>query len=71
MAAAAETGGFYVRTHKFPLIAIAELHSVMNGHYELSVRGVGPLKPGMRSLDVRVRRPGMRAVAPHSVLITP
>lgn len=71
MAAAAETGGFYVRTHKLPLVAIAELHSVLNGHYELSVRGIGSLKPGMRSLDVRVKRPGMRAVAPQSVLITP
>lgn len=71
MAAAGETGGFYVRTHKLPLVAIAELHSVLNGHYELSVRGIGSVKPGMRSLDVRVKRPGLRAVAPQSVLITP
>ena len=71
MVAAEDTGGFYVRTHRFPHAAIAQLHSVLNGHYELSLRGTGELRPGMRALEVRVKRPGMRAIAPQDVLITP
>ncbi|HEX8407449.1 MAG TPA: hypothetical protein VF883_01180 [Thermoanaerobaculia bacterium] len=69
-AAAEQTGGFYAKTHVHPMIAVNELQAVISGYVELSLRTTETLKPGMRPLEVRVKRRGVRVMAPESVLIT-
>jgi VWFA-related protein len=67
--AAAETGGFYAKTHLFPGIAVERLHRTLGGHYELTLRASQSLKPDTHPLDVRVKRRGARILAPASVVI--
>jgi hypothetical protein len=69
--AAMQTGGMYMKTHLFPEVAIAELHRMLTGHYELSLRALERIRPGLRTLEVRVNRPGVRVLAPESVVIQP
>jgi VWFA-related protein len=67
--AAAETGGFYAKTHLFAGIAIDRLQRTLSGHYELTLRAAHSLVPGTHTLDVRVKRRGARVLAPMSVVI--
>ena len=67
--AAAETGGFYAKTHLFPGIAVARLQRTLTGHYELTLRASESLKRDTHLLDVRVQRRGARVLAPMSVAI--
>ncbi len=67
--AAAETGGFYAKTHLFPGIAVERLHRTLGGHYELTLRASQSLKADTHPLDVRVKRRGARVLAPASVVI--
>lgn len=69
-AAAEQTGGFYAKTHVHPMIAVSELQAAISGYIELSLRTTETLKPGMRPLEVRVKRRGVRVMAPESVLIS-
>jgi VWFA-related protein len=67
--AAEETGGFYVKTHLFPGIAVERLQRTLSGHYELTLRASESLQRDTHSLDVRVKRRGARVLAPMSVVI--
>jgi hypothetical protein len=68
--AARQTGGYYAKTHLHPEVAIAEVRRMLEGHYELSIVATHRLRPGLRRLDVRVKREGVRTLAPESVFIT-
>jgi VWFA-related protein len=65
---AADTGGFYAKTHIFPQMAIERLQKTLSGHYELEVRKPGGLKRGMHTIDVQVvkRRGGAYYVMARS-----
>jgi VWFA-related protein len=67
--AAEQTGGFYAKTHLFPLVAIEKLQRTLSGHYELELRPHANLKPGSHAIDVRVARRGTYVLAPSSVTI--
>lgn len=67
--AAAQTGGFYAKTHVFPRVALERLQRTLRGHYELSLRASDALVVGTRTLDVRVKRRGVQLLAPQSVII--
>jgi hypothetical protein len=67
--AAAETGGFYAKTHVFPQIAVDSVQRTLSGHYELSLRTSDALHAGSQTLDVRVKKRGVAVLAPASVLI--
>jgi hypothetical protein len=67
--AAAETGGFYAKTHVFPQIAVDSVQRTLSGHYELSLRTSDALPAGSQTLDVRVKKRGVAVRAPASVLI--
>jgi len=68
-AAAAETGGFYAKTHLFAGIAVDRLKRTLSGHYELTLRAAQSLDAGTHTLDVRVKRRGLRVLAPMSIVI--
>ena len=54
---AADTGGFYARTHEFPGIALAQLEGALQGRYVLAF----PRPEGRRGAhDVRVDLPGRK-----------
>jgi len=59
-AVARDTGGFYVKTHLFPELAIRRLARVMSGHYELSLIPPPEIE-GYAPLEATVRLPGRRA----------
>ena len=65
--AAEETGGFYVKTHLFPEIAIERLQRTLSGHYELELRPDPALEPGWYDLDLRVDRRGTYVLAPLTI----
>lgn len=67
--AAAQTGGFYAKTHLFPQIAVKRLQRTLSGHYEIELRPEGELAQGSQTLDVRVKRRGLTVLAPSSVWI--
>ena len=67
--AAAETGGFYAKTHLFPGVAVERLQRTLTGHYELTLRAPESLERDTHSLDVRVKRRGARVLAPASIAI--
>ena len=54
--AAADTGGFYAKTHIFPRIAVDRLQRTLSGHYELEVRKPETDTRGTHSIDVKVKR---------------
>jgi VWFA-related protein len=64
--AAEDTGGFYAKTHVFPQHALERLRRTLAGHYELELRRPDALKPGTHDLIVRVKRRGVRVLAPSS-----
>lgn len=64
--AAADTGGFYAKTHLFPQIAVDRLRRTLAGHYELELRRPEGLKPGTHQLEVRARRRGATVLAPST-----
>jgi VWFA-related protein len=65
--AAAETGGFYAKTHVFPQIAIDRLERTLRGRYELELRVPDGLKPGPHELSIRAKKRGASILAPSSV----
>ncbi len=69
--AAADTGGFYAKTHIFPSIAIERLERTLSGHYELEVRKPASLRPGTHLIDVKVKRRGATVMARSSYQDTP
>jgi len=64
--AAADTGGFYAKTHVFPQIAIDRLERTLAGHYELEVRKPAGLARGGHTIEVRVKRKGTYVLARSS-----
>lgn len=58
-AIAAETGGFYVKTYRFPALAMRRVTRAIDGHYELSL--VKPnLAPGLHTIEIRLlEQPGV------------
>lgn len=62
--AANDTGGYYSRTSDFPGIAVDRLRKTLAGHYELEVRRPEVLAPGAHAVDVRVKKRGVRVLAP-------
>lgn len=64
--AAEDTGGFYVKTHVFPRIAIERVARTVSGHYELEIRRPAGLRPGTHAVDVRVKRRGVNVLAPST-----
>ena len=56
--AAADTGGFYAKTHVFPRIAVDRLERTLAGHYELEVRKPPGGKAGTHTIEVKVKRRG-------------
>ncbi|MEO8382766.1 MAG: hypothetical protein ABI779_24120 [Acidobacteriota bacterium] len=69
--AAAQTGGFYAKTHIFPRIALQRLQRTLGGHYELELRTTEELPAGAYALRIRVKRRGVTVLAPTSVMIRP
>lgn len=55
--AAADTGGFFARTHVFPDAAVARLEGALAGHYVLFVERPA-LDPGAHELEVGMMREG-------------
>ena len=64
--AAADTGGFYAKTHDFLEQAITRLRRTLAGHYELELRRPDRLRPGTHNLDMRVNRRGEQMLAPST-----
>lgn len=64
--AAADTGGFYAKTHEFPSIAIERLKRTLSGHYELEVKKPPLAKPGTHLIEVQVKRRGAYVMARSS-----
>lgn len=58
---AADTGGFYARTHLFPDQALARLGHALQGHYELTLEA--PAESGLHDLDVQVPGRGAEVLA--------
>jgi VWFA-related protein len=56
---AADTGGFYMRTHLFPEVAAAKLARTLTGHYLLTLIPPEASLPERSELRVRVDRPGV------------
>lgn len=69
--AAAQTGGFYAKTHELAQAAVERLQRTLSGHYELTLRTDAPLRPGTHPLSLRVARRGLSTLAPSSVIIRP
>ena len=69
--AAAQTGGFYAKTHELAQAAVERLQRTLSGHYELTLRTDAPLRPGAHALSLRVARRGTMTLAPSSVIIRP
>lgn len=62
--AAADTGGFYVKTHVFPEAATERVRRTMSGHIELELRRPEGLKRGSHPLEIRIKRRGATVLAP-------
>jgi hypothetical protein len=58
-AVAADTGGFYAKTHLFPELAVQRLARVISGYYELSL-----IVPARLSgyYDIEIEVPGHRQI---------
>lgn len=66
--AAADTGGFYAKTHIFPRVAIDRLQRTLAGHYELEVRKPETARLGTHTIEVRVKRRGAYVMARTSYI---
>jgi len=64
--AAADTGGFYAKTHVFPMQAVDRLKKTLAGHYELELRRPGGLARGTHDLVITVKRRNIHLLAPGS-----
>jgi VWFA-related protein len=53
--AAADTGGFYASTFRFPQMAMDRLTKTLSGHYELTVRKPETKVVGVHSIEVGVK----------------
>jgi VWFA-related protein len=67
--AAAETGGFYAKTHVFPEFGLERLKHTLRGRYELELRVPATLSAGTHELSIRVKRRGANVLAPSSVVV--
>jgi VWFA-related protein len=65
---AEDTGGLYVKTFRFPEIAVERLQRTLEGHYEIELRRPDDLKPGTHPLRIRVRRRGAIVLAPSTYM---
>ncbi|HEX8153007.1 MAG TPA: hypothetical protein VF698_07785, partial [Thermoanaerobaculia bacterium] len=61
--AAADTGGFYAKTHQFPQVAIERFKRTIAGHYELEVRRPEGLPRGTHTIEVNVKKRGTYVLA--------
>jgi VWFA-related protein len=52
---AADTGGFYVKTHLFPALAMARLEGALEGYYELVIEKPDR-PPGRHAIEVQLTR---------------
>lgn len=68
---AADTGGFYAKTHIFPQRAVDQLQKTLSGHYELEVRKPSGLPVGQHELEVGVKRRGAYVMARTSFVDKP
>jgi len=66
--AAADTGGLYVKTFRFPQIAVERLQRTLAGHYEIELRRPIDLEAGTHKLNVRVKRRGAVVLAPSTYI---
>jgi len=66
--AAADTGGLYVKTFRFPQIAVDRVQRTLAGHYEMELRRPDDLEPGTHDLRVRVKRRGTLVLAPSTYM---
>jgi VWFA-related protein len=64
--AAADTGGLYVKTFRFPQIAVDRLQRALAGHYEIELRRPTELDAGTHRLIVNVKRRGAIVLAPST-----
>jgi VWFA-related protein len=62
--AAEDTGGLYVKTFRFPQLAIERVQRTLAGHYEIELRRPDELDPGGHRLSVNVKRRGVIILAP-------
>jgi VWFA-related protein len=67
--AAAETGGFYAKTHVFPEFGLERLERTLRGRYELELRVPATLSAGTHELSIRVKRRGANVLAPSSIVV--
>jgi hypothetical protein len=68
VATASATGGVYAATQDFQDLALSRVEGALAGHYALTLRIDGLLKPGQHPLDVRVTRKGAEVKAPSFVV---
>lgn len=68
---AADTGGFYAKTHIFPQRAVDRLQKTLSGHYELEVRKPAGLPLGQHELEINVKRRGVLVMARSSFVDKP
>ena len=66
--AAEDTGGLYVKTFRFPQIAVDRMQRTLEGHYEVTLRRPEGLVPGTHALRVRVKRRGAVVLAPSTYM---
>lgn len=66
--AAEDTGGLYVKTFRFPQIAVDRLQRTLQGHYEIELRRPDDLQPGTHALRIRVKRRGAIVLAPSTYM---
>ena len=65
---AADTGGFYAKTHIFPQIALERLEKTLTGHYELEVRKPDTKIVGVHTIDVQTTKRGADVMARTSYI---
>ena len=68
---AADTGGFYAKTHIFPQSAVNRLQKTLSGHYELEVRKPAGLPLGQHELEVNVKRRNVHVLSRTSYVDRP
>jgi VWFA-related protein len=69
-AVAADTGGFFVRTHLFPDLSIRRVANALAGHYVLFVEKPD-VQPGTHRLSVRLIRREGEVLAPATIVTSP
>jgi len=58
----------YVKTFRFPQIAVERLQRTLAGHYEIELRRPIDLEAGTHKLNVRVKRRGAVVLAPSTYI---